>query len=123
MYFCNPHWLSCRADNSGLLFIEERIFLSFQLFSIKSTQYDTCRYTFNLSIGQALYNAFRNAFSSSIRRSANAKPKCNFSLSSFRSFSDITLYFIKSFNVMYMHFHSSSTFSNNYTGCFAIICQ
>ena len=70
-----------------------------------------------------IMHSLRNAFSSSIRRSANAKPKCNFSLSSFRSFYDITLYFIKSFNVMYMHFHSSSTFSNNYTGCFAIICQ
>ena len=54
MYFCNPRWLSCRADNSGLLFIEERIFLSFQFFSIKSMQYDTCRYTFNLSIGITL---------------------------------------------------------------------
>ena len=70
-----------------------------------------------------IMHSLRNAFSSSMRRSANAKPKCNFSLSSFLSFSDITLYFIKPFNVMYMHLHSSPAFSNNYTGGFAIICQ
>ena len=50
MYFCNPHWLSCRADNSGLLFSEERIFLSFQLFAIKSTQYDTCLSLIHISV-------------------------------------------------------------------------
>ncbi len=70
-----------------------------------------------------IMHSLRNAFSSSIRRSANAKPKCHFSLSSFLSFSDITLYFIKSFNMMYMHLHPPSAFSNNNTGCLAIICQ
>ena len=105
-------------DNRQVCSLLKRIFPVSALLH-KSTQYDTLPVHFNFSIGQT-YNAFIvQCFSSSIRRSANAKPKCNFSLSSF-SFSDITLYFIKSFNDVYA-FPFLVHLQQQLYGCFAII--